>query len=367
MRASWFQVCTCPIWRNSWSFFWRRTSASENSSSTRDPFKTWSSQLERVSSYQRRRSRPLRPHRPTLGTLKLIMKSETFSLQWNYYNFSYTSSSESCSFTQYLSDVDIPSLSNETISENFSDQHARLVCLICYKIFNPEDHSQYKNHIQNHTKSALKRVKIQAKPIQLEKNVKPSIACSTCSENFSSRMQMWKHSLTIHGSIQCSNCDQTFEKVGEMSKHTRSHEGPLPKCQNCGKTFDQPYLLNRHLAAKVCQEESRKCNLCGKVFVDKTRLSIHMRLHNKEKPFECGLCKKAFTQKRSLTEHQLTHSTERKFSCEICDKKFVQKNHLKYHMSSIHKLGETHACQNCDKTFAFPSQLKRHGKIHQSQ
>ena len=59
-----------------------------------------------------------------------------------------------------LSDVDISSISDRTILENFSDQEARLVCLVCYKIFGPEEYSSFRSHVTNHKRSALSKVRL---------------------------------------------------------------------------------------------------------------------------------------------------------------------------------------------------------------
>ena len=62
--------------------------------------------------------------------------------------------------SQCLSDVDISSISDRTILENFSDQEARLVCLVCYKIFGPEEYATFRSHVTNHKRSALSKVRL---------------------------------------------------------------------------------------------------------------------------------------------------------------------------------------------------------------
>lgn len=75
-----------------------------------------------------------------------------------------TSYSVSCpsdvDHAQCLSDVDIASISDQTLADNFSDQHARLVCLVCYKIFGTTEYDGFRSHVQTHKKSALKKVRL---------------------------------------------------------------------------------------------------------------------------------------------------------------------------------------------------------------
>ena len=268
------------------------------------------------------------------------------------------SSSDSDNHLQSLSDVDIPSLSNETIDENFTDQYARLVCLVCYKLFSSTDHQLYKEHVQGHTSRALKKV--------LFRSIHTSpVTCSTCNQSYQGRTAFLSHACEFKR-LACLECQKTFVDMRGYTAHFKSHKEKCHQCRNCKKLFSSLNRLNIHQAKKVCWEKSNRCEICYRTFVDCTRLKIHMRLHNGEQPFQCEICQKRFTQKRSLTEHMLLHSST-KFSCELCDKRFTQKNHLKYHSASVHGLGTKLSCSICSKMFAFPFQLRKHEITHQNQ
>ncbi len=203
-----------------------------------------------------------------------------------------------------LSDVDIMSLSDDTISDNFSDQHARLVCLICYKIFPPGQVVSYKEHVFSHKRAALSKIRFQ-----------------------------WKR---------------------------------RPECDVCRLRFQTEAELIRHRKVSHKQVKKPRCLTCDKEFVDGTRLLIHSRLHTGERPFKCDVCGKTFTQRRTLHEHKLTHEQQRKFECDQCNKRFVQRNHLKYHRASVHGVADSgrHECPYCKKLFAFPFQLVKHQAMH---
>ncbi len=70
-----------------------------------------------------------------------------------------SSSSSGCA-PLYLSDVDVMGLSDETITDSFGDQKARLVCLVCYKIFAPGDHCKYREHVVKHDETMRRRIRV---------------------------------------------------------------------------------------------------------------------------------------------------------------------------------------------------------------
>lgn len=266
----------------------------------------------------------------------------------------YSSANEEDTFL--LSDVDIDSLSKEVLNENFSDQNARLVCLICYKIFGSQEHVKYKEHMTRHTQLELKKVPIRAPPLLRRQNT-----CLTRS---------------TRAGFVCQTCDRHFASSSALIRHQRLHNAQNPtqhQCDQCPKSFSDFKHWQMHIKTRSCGLQSRTCEICQKVLVDKTRLTIHMRTHSGQKPFQCTLCDKSFSQKRSLTEHHLVHEKTRRFKCDICDRSFVQKNHFKYHMASVHNQlpdgheSKAHSCRLCGKFFAFQFQLKKHEETHRKK
>ena len=134
----------------------------------------------------------------------------------------------------------------------------------------------------------------------------------------------------------CDQCGIKCANLPGLKAHQRGHIEKMFLCGSCNKSFLVLAHLKEHVERGSCLLENRKCKLCHKVYSDRIRLELHMRVHNNLKPFPCTVCEKAFTQKRSLKEHLLTHDTVRHYECRHCEKKFVQKNHLKYHLASQH-------------------------------
>jgi DNA-directed RNA polymerase subunit RPC12/RpoP len=269
-------------------------------------------------------------------------------------DFSSSSAAEDA-LSQCLSDVDISSIPDRTINENFSDQDARLVCLVCYKIFGAAEYSSYRAHVVNHTMSALSKVRL--------RQIQP---CDRCNETFPSKASLAAH-ITAKHEVKCASCGGKFSTLAALKSHERTHQTRDLPCDRCGKKFHSRKLLTTHLSKQICGTSRRECPTCGKVFSDAARMRIHARAHTGERPYACGDCKRAFTQMRSLKEHMLIHA-EKSFGCELCDRAFAQANHLRYHRAAVHGRGDgqgqLHTCNICSKLYPFAYQLKRHSKCH---
>ena len=230
-----------------------------------------------------------------------------------------------------LTKENITKISDEDFQDNFSDQEGRLVCLACYKMFQPNSFALLKTHLATHPEGILKKISIHLKPENITKT------------NTTAFIQN----------------ERKIQRNKSKSKIQFS-------CKICLKNFLSQKLLQNHEISKVCDTVKRKCKACNKVFSDSTRLKYHIRTtHSGLKPWTCTICDKNFGELRSLKEHRLIHAPSRQHSCNHCGKKFVQKNHLKYHLASTH--GESPKvleCQICHKAFAFPFQLRKHEKIH---
>jgi len=109
-----------------------------------------------------------------------------------------------------------------------------------------------------------------------------------------------------------------------------------PTCDICGKQYLNISKLNWHKNTHTL-EKPFPCNQCEKMFSDNSKLNRHKNTHTGEKPFPCNQCEKMFCDTFMLKRHMMTHTGEKPFACDQCQKSYTRKDKLKAHQNTVHQ------------------------------
>ena len=131
----------------------------------------------------------------------------------------------------------------------------------------------------------------------------------------------------------CKICDRLVVS-GDHVKEFHGQDGDL-KCPKCDKIFDNYRAVMDHF---VNMHEKNPCSFCGEMISDK-RMKHHILLKHKpysDREFKCEVCGKRFIRKEELKVHMNSHTGEKPFLCKFCGTGFKGSGARSNHEKLVH-------------------------------
>ena len=206
------------------------------------------------------------------------------------------------------------------------------------------------------------------------------VKCNLCNESFRRYSNLTQHKNRHHLNIKrklkdyVCHCGEVFHTKKKLAWHKETHDEKPKACTYCNERFIHMASLTRHMRrahnrrfVPDAQRESEnvECPICKCIYL-RSSLSVHMRVHNGERPYECAVCSKAFSTKWNLQLHKWTHAARstKPFKCNQCSAAFYRHSDYTAHMNS-HRNVRPYTCNYCGAQFIRKYNCLRHVKEHE--
>ncbi|XP_039254926.2 uncharacterized protein LOC120331831 [Styela clava] len=138
------------------------------------------------------------------------------------------------------------------------------------------------------------------------------------------------------------------------------------KCEWCGKLYDVYFDLDRHMLIHGPDDPHYQCDICGDECKTEKGLKKHSLMHISDNDeYFCDICDEFCRSEAELDTHMLTHDLNESFQCNICGKSFTLESDLERHNMLNHDdesetANEVYRCQFCNRSYSKQLGLSRH-------
>ncbi|XP_052898043.1 zinc finger protein 184-like [Anopheles moucheti] len=239
-----------------------------------------------------------------------------------------------------------------------TEESSLLLCDKCVTWFS--DKRQLRNHQRMHKTSECPICKKMIKGDFISQHLaahEGAFRCDICDATFASSTNLRIHEDMKHSAdaqqgdekFPCELCERRFHNKTQLSLHQKRHK--MKQCYICKKQVNTTHFQN-HISA---HKGAFLCELCNRPFSSRSNLMNHKKVKHSPVYISCDRCGQTFPNLTKLTAHIKGHQRKQ---CPICKKEF-RPNKIKEHLASH---DGAFRCDNCRKTFSTKYSLNKHNR-----
>ncbi|XP_063371622.1 zinc finger protein 624-like [Cydia amplana] len=206
--------------------------------------------------------------------------------------------------------------------------------------------------------------------------------CLACGGTYNAKHRFTEHYKHMHMKLKnktfpCKVCGIPLLPHRRYAHLETAHGHPAPTCNICGRKFSAPHLVLRHQRQTHMGERNYKCDICSKMFFNRTHLKKHQITHSDVREYACAVCESLRylsllgpNREEALISNEsqfcnvlITREGEKKYACTLCVKQFDIRKSLNAHYKTVHlrlyPTKKTHPCVIC-KEEVIPRNRWRH-------
>ena len=278
----------------------------------------------------------------------------------------------------------------------------KYLCMVCNEKF------PNKGNLKRHNENQHKETPVEqygnghesGNDTDKEQDADSDITCSYEQADNETKKTKHEHS-SINGAEESKHnplddVQESEKGVKHIKRRGKYEPNRRFPCEVCGRIFLYRSKYVTHLA-KHSSDKPYLCTGCGTFFKTKSGMDRHMRsicfktgesTSEKRNPskleYPCSECEKCFWKKSDLESHFRKHSGEQPFLCVYCGARYKRNATLKEHVAMHHENGPPRSslkpklswkkrnapkvsCNECGKLFHYTSELTTHMRKHTGQ